>query len=209
MSLPSPITPAILETVLGHLSGHFMTGANGDLPTARHAASRMLAAYKVKTAEELHLAADIVSFGFHALEMLSESAAPDLSLNNKLRLRTGAVSLSRETHKARRALDQLQRARLTGAPKMEAQTAPIAEQAAATPDPTATDQALDLIKIAREAIQANGKKGGMHGFSLNHQQRRAAETIAANLRRNKEEQQHRDAAKLAAASPASQPMAVS
>jgi len=208
MSLPSPITPATLDTVLGHLSGHFMTGSNGDLPTARHAASRMLAAYKVETEEELHLAADIVNFGFHALEMLSESAAPDLSLNNKLRLRTGAVSLSRETHKARRKLDQIQRARLTSAPKLEAQTAPVAEKAASAPDPTATDQALGLIKIAREAIQGTGR-GGTQGFSLNHQQRRAAEKIAANLRRNKEEQERRDAAKQAAASAAGQHLAVS
>jgi len=47
VSLHNTITPAILDTVIGHLAGHFMGGANGDLPTARHAAGRMLACYKV------------------------------------------------------------------------------------------------------------------------------------------------------------------
>lgn len=183
MPLPSTIAPAILDTVLGHLSGHFLAAANNDRPTARQAASQMLAAYKTETEEELHLAADIVSFGFHALEALSESAAPDLPLNNKLRLRGSAVSLSRQGHKARRKLDQLQRARATAPP-----------QPNTTPDKAATDQALGLIEFARGAIQASGKKGGMQAFSLNHQQRRAAEQIAKNLQRNRAEQERRDAA---------------
>ena len=147
----------------------------------------MLAAYKTETEEELHLAADIVSFGFHALEALSESAAPDLPLNNKLRLRGSAVSLSRQGHKARRKLDQLQRARATAPP-----------QPNTTPDKAATDQAHGLIEFARGAIQASGKtsgkKGGMQAFSLNHQQRRAAEQIAKNLQRNRAEQERREAA---------------
>ncbi len=91
--------PAILNTVLGHLASHFLEAADGDLPTARHAANRMLAAYDVQTEEELHLATDIIGFGFHALEALSAAAAPDLSLNQKIRLRGSAVSLNREAHR--------------------------------------------------------------------------------------------------------------
>ena len=111
--MPPPIanTTAILDTVLGHLARHFLVATNGDLPAARHAAACLLASYDTRTDAELELAADIVSFSFHALEALSESAAPDLSLDQKLRLRAGAVNLSREGHKARRKLDQLVSAR--------------------------------------------------------------------------------------------------
>jgi hypothetical protein len=187
MSLPSTFTPAILDTVLGHLAGHFMGSTNNDLPTARHAASRMLAAYNAESEDELHLAADIVSFGFHALEALSEASAPELSLNNRLRLRGSAVSLSRESHKARRKLDQLQRARLTAAPQPEA-------QAAAATDNATTEQALGLIEFAREAIDASKKKTA---WTPSRDQRRAAERITANLLRNKAEQERREAAKAA------------
>ncbi len=197
MSLHNTITPAILDTVIGHLAGHFMSGANGDLPTARHAAGRMLACYKVETEEELHLASDIVSYGFHALEALSDSTAPDLSLNNKLRLRGAAVNLSREGHKARRKLDQLQRARMAATPQPDAQADMISGMA--EPDKASTGPALDLIEIAREAIQASAQKRAIHGFSLNHQQRRAAETIAKNLQRNRDEHERREAAMAAAA----------
>ncbi|WP_428532835.1 hypothetical protein [Rhodopila sp.] len=108
---PPTNTTAILDTVLGHLARHFLVATNGDPVAARHAAACLLASYGTRTDAELELAADIVSFSFHALEALSESAAPDLSLNQKLRLRAGAVNLSREGHKARRKLDQVTTAR--------------------------------------------------------------------------------------------------
>lgn len=179
-TLPTSITPAILDTVLGHLAPHFLPSTGNDLPIAREAAGHLLAAYNVATDEELRLAAEVVSFGFHALEALSEAAAPDLALAKKLRLRGSAVSLSREAHKAQRKLDQLQRARLT---PPEVQAGP--PEPSATPDGPATKQALGLIAFAREAIEASAKPGGVQGWTLSRQQRRAAERIAANLRRNK------------------------
>jgi hypothetical protein len=71
----------------------------------------MLAACYPETQDEPRLAAEIISFSFQALEALSHAAGPDISLNHKLRLRGSAVSLSRESHKAQRKLDQLQKAR--------------------------------------------------------------------------------------------------
>jgi hypothetical protein len=173
MPTPTPITPAILDTVLGHLAPHFVEAANGDLPTARHAAGRMLAAHDPQTEEELHLATDIVSFGFHALEALSAAAAPDLPLNQKIRLRGNAVSLNRQAHKARRQLDLLKRARL----------AEPAQPPAPTPPP---DEKLpaELIEAAREMIQAAAKPGTFKAWTLSRKQRRAAERIAENGRRN-------------------------
>jgi hypothetical protein len=206
MSISATITPIVLDTVLGHLAPHFLISTNGDVPTARHAASRMLACHDAQTEEELHLAADIVTFGFHTLEALSHAASADMPLNQKLRLRGGAVSLSRERHKAQRKLDQLKRARLTRPAQSEITQEPPAPtpQLPAIPhlpaiqDQPGTGQALSLIEFAREAIQASTKKGGVQAFSLSRQQRRAAEQIAENFRRNKAELARRDTAAAAA-----------
>lgn len=189
MSFPTTVTPVILDTVLGHIAPHFLAGVDNDLPAARQAASQILGAYNVVTDEELQLAADIVSFGFHVIEALGEAASPDQTSNKKIRLCGCAVSLSREGHKARRKLDQLQRARRTPAPRPEAP--------APAPD-AATEQAAGLVEFAREALAASAKKGGFSAFTLNRQQRRAAERITENLKRNQAEQARREA-KLTAA----------
>jgi hypothetical protein len=180
----------------------------------------MLAAYDTRTEAELHLAADIVSFGFQALEALSEAAA-DLSLNQKLRLRASAVSLSREAHKARRKLDQLIRARANVAVTPEASAAPaeppaiaetpaipeapaIAEtpalpKAPAIAETPATDQALGVIEPTPQPAAPVRNSGGLSAWTRSRQQRRAAEIIAKNLRRNAAEQARRDASMAQAA----------
>jgi hypothetical protein len=112
--LVSTLPPALVETVLTHLATLFLTGAAGDITAAREAASQTLAAYGPQTEDEFRLAANIVSFSFQALEALSQAATPDMPLTRTLRLRSGAVSLSRESHKAQRRLDQLQKARRAG-----------------------------------------------------------------------------------------------
>jgi hypothetical protein len=160
--MSTTITPAIVDTILEHLAPHFLLGADNDLPTARQAASQMLAAYAVETDEELRLAAEIVSFGFHALEALSEAAAADLSLNKKLRLRGSAVSLSREAHKSQRKLDQLQRARLTASRQPEAQPRP----------------------LQPPCIQTSNQKGKLKLHAASRQERRAARRIGEFTNRN-------------------------
>lgn len=197
-------TPAMLDTVLGHITPHFLAATNVDLPAARHAAHRLLAAYDTRTDAELELAADIVSFGFHALEALSDSVAPDLTLNQKLRLRASAVSLSREAHKARSKLDQLIRTRATasvtpeadaasdaalGQPAASPQTAetPIIPETPAGPEipaPAATiDPPLGPTEPTAEPVQAHRNSGAAPTWK-SYQQRRAAEKITENLRRN-------------------------
>lgn len=187
MSLPAAITPAALDTILGHLATHFLASANGDLSTARHAASHMLAAYDAETEEELRLAAEIVSFGFHALEVLSEAASPDLPAAEKCRLRSSAVSLSRESHKSQRKLDQLRRARLAASPPPEMED----------PPPPGTDPAFRLIEFAQEALGTGNGTGGAQAWTPTRQQRRAAQRIAEKLRRNKAEQIRREARQVA------------
>ena len=109
MSFAAALSTVILDTVLGRLAVLFLTGARGDLTLAHEAARQMLADYRPETNDELRLAAEIINFSFHALEALGQATTPEMTLNKILRLRGSAVSLSREAHKSRRKLDQLQR----------------------------------------------------------------------------------------------------
>ena len=123
--------------------------------------------------DELRLAANIVSFSFQALEALSQAATPDMPLTRTLRLRGGAVSLSRESHKAQRRLDKLQTARRAGIPA-EAQPNP------AQPEPK-IEKALDLIENTR-TIAAAAKTKGLT-WTQAYEQRQREMRIAASLKR--------------------------
>jgi hypothetical protein len=183
MSFPATIAQAILDTVIGRLALLFLTGACGDMIAARYAASQMLAAYNAETPDELGLAAEIVSLQFHTLEALSYASDRDLPLNKILRLRGGAVSLSRESHKARRRLDQLQRARRTGT-MVQPQSEP-AQPKPAPAQPKA-DAALGLIEAARAAIETAKKTGGQT-WTQSFQKRLTAKRIADNLKKKQAE----------------------
>lgn len=110
MSGPAPITTAILDAVLDTLARHFLAATGGDLVGARRAASRMLACHNAMNEQQLRLAGDIVRLDLQALEALGAAAAAGLSLDQTLRLRRKAVSLSRNAHRARGKLDRLKRA---------------------------------------------------------------------------------------------------
>jgi hypothetical protein len=193
---PVIIAPAILDTVLAHLAMLFVAGAAGDQTAAREAATAMLAAYDTETEEELRLATEIISFGFHALEALSQAAAADLSLAKILRLRGSAVSLSRESHKAQRKLDHLQRARRVApqiqaasiqAARIQAAEAQAAEpkvaDAAATPTQPQIERAIGLIEFAQEAIEAAGRTNAQT-WTQSFQKRQTAKRIAENMKKN-------------------------
>jgi hypothetical protein len=110
MSLAS-FPAAVIETILARLAMIFLAGADGDNTAARQAAQQMLAVYNPHTEDELCLAANIISFNFQALEALGQAANLDQPITRILRLRSGAVSLSREAERARRSLSQIQKAR--------------------------------------------------------------------------------------------------
>jgi hypothetical protein len=180
---PAISLPAIiLDTVLGRLALLFMTGANGDLSAARQAARQMLVAYHPETEDELRLAAEIISFSFHALEALSQAASPEMPLAKILRLRGSAVGLSREAHKSQRKLDHLQRNRHTE----PAKPAPIATAQPPEPAPARPhiDKALDLIEATRQAMAASPGNNHAKTWTQSYQQRLAARRIAENLRKN-------------------------
>ncbi len=178
MSLPTSLPAVILATILARLARLFLIGANGDQTAARHAASQMLAAYHPETEDEFSLAAEIISFAFHALDALSQAADPDMPLNQKLRLRGSAVSLSRESHKSQRKLDQLQKARRAGIPTQPMQ-APAPQPEPVRPN---IDTPLQPIETTREAPPSAGKNGGQT-WTQGYRQRQAAKRIAENLKK--------------------------
>jgi hypothetical protein len=144
MSLATMLSGAVLDTILARLAVLFLTGSGGDLAAAHHGAAKMLAGYHPETEDELRLAAEIVSFGFHALEALSQAASHDLPLTKILRLRGSAVSLSRQSHRSQHRLDQLQRDRRTSRaaqPAAALPQEPPAPQASALPQEPLAPQA--------------------------------------------------------------------
>jgi len=217
MSLPANIAHAIMETVLGRIALLFLSGASCDMPTARDAASQMLAAHNAATPDELTLAAEIVSLKFHALQALAEAAEPDLPRNNILRLRGSAVSLSRESHKSQRKLDQLQRARATAQPAtaQHATTQHATTQPVQTPAPQpaanqAAEAALALVETAKQAIRIAQKSGGQRSggqtWSQQLQKRMTANRMAEKVRK---QQAAYNARQAAAAPPTPEPAAQS
>jgi hypothetical protein len=171
--LANTLPSAVVETVLTRLAALFLTGAAGDLTAARQAAAQMLAAYDPQTEDELRLAANIVGFSFHALEALGQAATPDMPLTKILRLRGGAVSLSRESHKAQRRLDQLQKGRRQGIPAQLAETR-------REPAPK-IQKTLDLIKDTRTVTVAAKTKGLT--WTQAYEQRQRDLRIAASQKR--------------------------
>ena len=195
MSFPTEIAQATLDTFIAPLALLFLTGACGDIAAAQYAASQMLAAYNAETPDELGLAAQAVSLQMQVLKALGDASEPDLSLNKILRLRGGAVSLSRESHKARRKLDQLQHARRTGIvvpPDEVAPAQPVAVQAVPSTQVQSVeakargDSALELIEAARDALQ-RAKKSGGRNWSQAFQKRETAKRMAENMRKKQAE----------------------
>jgi hypothetical protein len=171
-TLAATLSAAILDTILARLALLFLSGTASDLTAARHAAAQMLAAYHPQTDEELRLSAQLVGFSFHALEALSQAASRDIPLTRALRLRGSAVSLSRESHKAQRRLDHIQKARHTGSP-VTSELPP--------PEPK-IERALDLIEQTRQ-VTAVAKATGQT-WTQAYQQRQRAKGIANNLKKN-------------------------
>ena len=183
MSLPTTLPAAVVETILTRIAPLFLIGAANNPEAARQAAAHMLAAYHPETTEELRLAANIVAFGFQSLEALSQAATPDMSLTRILRLRGSAVTLSRESAKAQRHLDQLQHAR-RNAPTIEPTATQPAELKPETPGPTPEpriEKAIALIQDTAEiaaAAEANNQT-----WDQAHEKRQHEARIVASLQR--------------------------
>ena len=115
MSFFPTIAPAFLEEMVAHLLHLFIRGAGGNEAAARYAVLSTLVAYDPEDEQELRLAAEIISFGFAALEALAKAMNPDLPLNAVLRLRGNANAAHRSGHQCQRTLDKLRKERRTAA----------------------------------------------------------------------------------------------
>jgi hypothetical protein len=186
MPLPATLPAAILETILTGLATLFLAGAGGDPAAARHAALHMLGAYHPETEDELRLAAKIVCFSFQALAALGQAAAPDLPLTRILRLRSGAVSLSRESAKAERRLGQLQKARQQGiqAQPAEAGTAD-AQPVEVQPEPAQPAPRIEkaLAPIQDTGAVATAAKANGVTWTRAYEDRQRDQRIAASIKR--------------------------
>ncbi len=176
MPLAATLPAAILETILTHLAALFLTGAGGDPTAARHAVAQMLGAYHPQTEDELRLAAKIVGFSFHALEALGQAAAPDMPITRVLRLRSSAVSASREASKAERRLTQLRNDRQRD---IRTQPEPEIEKPIAPIENTNTENA-GIENTGKIAIAA---KASGQTWTQAYQQRQTDLRIAASLKR--------------------------
>jgi hypothetical protein len=186
MSLATSFPAAVLETILIRLAALFLTGAGGDIAGARHAASQMLVAYHPETEDELSLAASIIAFSFQALEALAQAAAPDIPLTRILRLRSGAVSLSRESAKAERRLIQLQKTRKQAIP------------AEIQPEP------VQLEAKSEKPVATFAKANGLT-WTQAHEQRQRDLRIAASLKRAEDRIAAQASTAIQAAPPAQRP----
>ncbi len=176
MPAAAAILPAILDTVLGSLTPLFLSGANGDMAAARGAAAQMLASYDPQTENECCLAAATISFSLHTLEALSQAATPEMPLNKILRLRGGAVSLSRASDKAECRLERLQNARRGGSEPQLTDTHQV------IPECPQADKAIALVEATRPQIRTAANAAPI--WSKAYQQQQAARRITENLKKN-------------------------
>jgi hypothetical protein len=138
-----PAQPNYLMTfIIGILEPLLMTGGLVD---ARLAATQAIAAYNANTQTELVTIGQILAFALTALDNLSLSAAPGLSLSMKLKLRGGANALNRSARDNTKLLDKSRRDNVPLEPS-------IAEQAAMSSDHTPADHtpAGETAAAARE-----------------------------------------------------------
>jgi hypothetical protein len=207
MSLPASIPAAIVETVLGQLALFFLAGASGDPQAGRQAAKACLAAYRPETEPELTLAADIICFGFHVRQSLYEAAELDRPINQVMRLRSGAASMSREAYRSLLKLEALQRERLAAQAPMQPEVVvsppvaepPMLDQVA----PQAVDAALKTRRRPDPSAPryAHLSKEAIRRLTPAQQKRIYLERMTENNRRRQAEQAALAAQQAAAATP--------
>jgi hypothetical protein len=166
---PATFTAAVLERILALLAPLFLSAAGGNAEAARNAASALLASYEPRTNRELRFAALAIAFSLGALDALSRSADPELTLNQVLRLRGNANALNRAAQQNETLLEK--RSALPEAAAAEGQSAlPV------------SGEIEDLVNFVRPAAAAP---------VLSRQQRRFLER-----KEEKQRQREQEAARL-------------
>ncbi len=178
----SDLPEAFLKTIVCQIALLLLRGAGGDMQAAQEAALATIRAHNPQTGAELRLAARIIGFSLQAGEALAQAAHPEMPLLRILRLRSGAVSLSREAQKAERELAKLQEARQMG---LEPEPRPEPQ-----PDPPKIEKTTALIEDNRK-VSAYAKAHGLtwtQALQARERDRRLAE------RQRKQQERARNAA---------------
>jgi hypothetical protein len=135
--------------ILDLLSPLLTTGANPDPCQARDAVAQTIAAYDPRDPLELVNAAQIFGFAVTALDDLRLSAAADLSLPLKLKLRSNANALNRAAHLGSKALCNRRRTKPCIAPGIPEQPANVTPD---EPPPSAEAGPASPVAEPRAAV---------------------------------------------------------
>ena len=162
---PAAFTAAVLDRILALLAPLFLSAVGGDAAAARDAANALLASYEPRTNRELRFAALAIAFSFGALDALSRSADPALTLNQVLRLRGNANALNRAAQQNETRLDKRSQQPEAAAPEE-------------SPDLPASSEIEDLVAFVRPAAAAP---------MLSRQQRRFLERQAEKQHQREQE----------------------
>jgi len=159
---------ALLKAILRPLATLLYAAANNDPDAAWKAALQTVTLHDPHSIAELRLAVRIETFSIQANEAAAQAGTPDMPLLRAIRLRSGAVALSREAEKAEHRLEKLRSARHQGAPEpaeppQEAETASVQR---------ATALVADTRKIAAYAA-SHGLSFGQALKQRNREQRLA------------------------------------
>jgi hypothetical protein len=160
------IPQAFRLTIIQQIAMMLLAASNGNLNDAREAAAATLAGFDPKNEAELRLVARIVGFSLQAGEALAQAAEYGMPITRVIRLRTGAVALSREAQKAEQQLTKLRQA----AAESEAQ--PEVE-----PVPPNVEKTAELVEDTRK-ISSYAKAHGLT-FTQALQQRERDRRLAA------------------------------
>ena len=182
MSLPSTITAAVFDKILGFLAPLFVIAGTTDTAAARDVARATLAGYGARTDRELRFAALSVAFSFGALEAVGKAADPGLSINQMLRLNGNANALNRAAHQNENRLEKL----LRQPPAMTKREDSIVATPHAADTLPASADIDELVLFARSMLEATMTNPVVPAPTsvapLSRQQRRAAERKAEKVR---------------------------
>jgi len=140
MTDPATDTPPslLMEYILAVLAPLLIAGNISDLSVARLSAMEAIAAYKARGEEELMTIAQIAGFAIAALDNLRLSAAPELSVSLKLKLRGNAAALNRAGRGNTADLRMLRREESVPEPE---------------DDERAREEALETLEAARASVR--------------------------------------------------------
>ncbi|HVY13682.1 MAG TPA: hypothetical protein VHB27_00540 [Rhodopila sp.] len=173
---------AFLYVILSQLAALLLQGAGGNRDEAWEAAKTLVMGHSPQTVTELRLIVRSLTLSLQAGEALAQAVQPDMPLNRVIRLRSGAVALTREATKAERGLEKLHTARAQGQPE------PV------QPEPEPVAPSIERVGALIEENITVAAYAKAHGISFTEAlQRRQRDKRIADRERKKVQQALADA----------------